>query len=134
MDVSRSSFIFPAAHPAPNASFGFSLIEALVTLLVTTVGLLGLASLQLQGLKGAHEAILRTQAVVFAVDMAELLHAGSNTATNLSTHDIDDWRARIRQRLPGGSGRIESNTTFTSIQVLWNEHGTPSKFSLDVTP
>jgi len=130
MDVSRKSFTFPAT----NASRGFSLIEVLVTLFITTVGLLGLAALQLQGLNGAHEAILRTQAAAFAVDMAELLHAGSDTATYLTTHDIDDWRARIVQRLPGGGGRIDSNATITSIHVLWNEHGNPRQFSLEVMP
>ena len=54
---------------------GFTLIEVLVALFVMAVGLLGLASLQLQGLRGTHDAALRNQAVALATDTAEQLYA-----------------------------------------------------------
>ncbi|MCG5509644.1 type IV pilus modification protein PilV [Ectothiorhodospira lacustris] len=52
---------------------GFSLTEVLVALVVLSIGLLGLAALQLNGLKGAHSAYQRTLASVIAVDAGERL-------------------------------------------------------------
>lgn len=50
---------------------GFSLIEALVAFLILSVGMLGIASLQLLSLKAGHTAVLRTVAVIKAEEMFE---------------------------------------------------------------
>lgn len=50
---------------------GFSLIEALVAFLILSVGMLGIASLQLLSLKAGHTAVLRTIAVIKAEEMFE---------------------------------------------------------------
>ena len=62
---------------------GVTLIEALVTLLVLAVGALGIASMQLAGLKYASGSYGRTQAVILADDMANRLKSNRVFALNL---------------------------------------------------
>jgi type IV pilus assembly protein PilV len=50
---------------------GFTLIEVLVTLVILTFGLLGIAGLMAKGQRIAFEAYQRQQAIALAVDMAE---------------------------------------------------------------
>lgn len=54
---------------------GFSLIEALVAFLILSVGMLGIASLQLLSLKAGHTAVLRTIAVIKAEEMFERIRS-----------------------------------------------------------
>lgn len=60
----------PRAHGA-----GFSLVEVLVAVLVLSVGLLGLAALQIAGVRANDSARLRTQATLAAYDLADRLRA-----------------------------------------------------------
>lgn len=54
---------------------GSSLIEVLVTLLIFSVGLLGLAAMQLNALQGSTDSGQRSQATWIAQDMAERFRA-----------------------------------------------------------
>jgi len=54
---------------------GLTMIEILITIVVVSVGLLGLAGLQIAGLKGTSNSALRTQATVLANDIAERMRA-----------------------------------------------------------
>jgi type IV pilus modification protein PilV len=54
---------------------GFSLIEVLVALLVLCIGLLGIAMLQVQGVRFNYGSYSRSQAVLLASDFAERLYA-----------------------------------------------------------
>lgn len=54
---------------------GFSLLEVLIAALVFSIGLLGLASLQVTGLKMSHDSLLRSIASMHANDMADRMRA-----------------------------------------------------------
>jgi len=54
---------------------GLTMLEILVTIIVVSVGLLGIAGLQIAGLKGTRNSALRTEATVLANDMAERMRA-----------------------------------------------------------
>ena len=58
-----------------NRSHGFSMIEVLVTLLVLSIGLLGLAAMQVRSIKNTHSAYLRSQATYLAYDMLDRMRA-----------------------------------------------------------
>src|SRR5690554_5039593 len=66
-------------------SRGFSLIEALIALLVLSIGMLGAAAMQLNALQSAHIAYQRSIATLAAQDAQERLWAqmesGSGTLT-----------------------------------------------------
>ncbi|MGH8494521.1 MAG: type IV pilus modification protein PilV [Gammaproteobacteria bacterium] len=60
----------------PDTSMsGFTLIEALVALVVLSIGMLGIAALYVESLKAGRSAIYRTQAVALAADMADRIRA-----------------------------------------------------------
>jgi type IV pilus assembly protein PilV len=123
---------------------GFTLIEVLVALLVLSIGLLGLAALQAQGLRFNHDAYVRTQATQLAYDIVDRMRANSaNVAAYTTpdtgnpcdpliatpTGDLDCWYRGLQASLPGGSGLITANATanFYDVTVRWIDR-TPRDF------
>ncbi|MBB3141669.1 type IV pilus modification protein PilV [Halomonas organivorans] len=70
---------------------GFTLVEALVALLVLSIGLLGVAAMQLKSLQGAHAAYQRSIASLAAQDAQERLWA------EMAAH----WAAQQELACPG---------------------------------
>tara|TARA_R110000868_G_scaffold114868_1_gene307333 strand:+ start:406 stop:969 length:564 start_codon:yes stop_codon:yes gene_type:complete len=60
---------------APKNENGSSMIEVLVTLLIFTVGMLGLAALQLNALQGSNDSAQRSQTTWLLQDIAERIRA-----------------------------------------------------------
>jgi len=116
-----------------HAQNGFGLVEALVALVVVSVGMIGIAVLYGQGLGASRTALYRTQAVILASDMAG---AGTNrncvpggatcTPTQMAENDLFVWNAVIDQQLPAADGTVTygatSPPTYT-IQITWQEVG-----------
>ena len=61
---------------------GFTLLETLIALVVLSVGMLGIASLHVEGLRNGRSANLRTKAITLATDMAEKMRANRAGAIN----------------------------------------------------
>ena len=124
---------------------GFTLIEVLIALLVLSVGLLGLASLQAKGLKMNYSAYSRTQAVLLANDITDKMRANPtqiaagkfnnvtaptanpdclNATCNpdeLADHDIANWYLALQRDLPNGDGTITRNGTVFTVTVMWDD-------------
>jgi type IV pilus assembly protein PilV len=113
---------------------GVSLVEALVALLVLSIGMLGIAGLFVESVRDSRSALLRTQAVNLVSDMAERIRANAtardayalavgaapavgscaasavNDGTNctpdeLAQDDLARWVAAVRAALPpSGAG------------------------------
>lgn len=66
-------------------SRGFTLIEILVTLVILTIGLLGIAGLIAQGQRASFEAFQRQQALSLANDMAERIKANRPGVDSVAT-------------------------------------------------
>jgi type IV pilus assembly protein PilV len=126
------------ASPVCRRQRGFSLVEVMVALLVTAVGLLGLASLQLTSLKIGHNAHLRGQAVQLAHEIVERMRANREAArdgrydlaygatpagTGVPAADLQAWRQRLQAVLPQGDGRIEVDaaTMIARIAIRWDD-------------
>ena|SRR5688572_7548462 len=128
---------------------GFGLVEALVALVVVSVGMIGIAVLYGQGLGASRTALFRTQAVILASDMADRIRlnrragvvyqsagAGTNrncepggatcTPTQMAEHDLWVWNGLIDRQLPAADGTVTygatSPPTYT-IQITWQEVG-----------
>ena len=72
---------------------GFSLIEIMVAALVLSIGILGVASLQIVGLKGTHQSSMKQQAMTIVQSLTERMHsnkqgvAAGNYVVDSSTFD-----------------------------------------------
>jgi len=78
---------------------GFSLIEALIALLVLSIGLIGVAAMQLKALQSANAGYQRSVASVAAVDAQERLWAqlaeieAGETCEDIDTSAVQaEWR------------------------------------------
>ncbi len=58
-----------------NRNKGFTLMEVLVALAVLSIGLLGMAGMQLFSMKSSHSAYLQSQASYFAYDLIDKMRA-----------------------------------------------------------
>lgn len=118
-------------------STGFTLVEILVALIVLSIGMLGIAALYLETLRANRSAMVRTQAVALASDLADRIRANRVPAGTysggglnaLATSDLTNWQETLAERLPGGAGevRYRAGTTTTpsmyTIIVAWTEIG-----------
>lgn len=118
---------------------GLSLIEVLVTLLITSVGLLGLAALQGRSLQFNHGAYLRSQANILAYDMADRMRLnkddaranlynisisdGVPTAVSTVTTDQNQWLTLIAATLPAGDGAVSCASNICTLTIQWREAG-----------
>ncbi|MCO6413924.1 MAG: type IV pilus modification protein PilV [Thiogranum sp.] len=124
---------------------GFTLIEILVSVLILSIGLLGLASLQANGLKNNYGAYARSQAIILANDMADRIRAnptaassglynsiltpasdpgckaGNCSPTEIRDHDSANWYTSLQTMLPAGTGTVTGNGTLFTITVRWDE-------------
>lgn len=129
---------------------GFTLIEAMVSLVVLSVGMIGIAALYAQGLSAGRTAQYRTVAVNLVGDMADrirsnrlgqIAYAGAaanngcdpqNGGVNclppqMAAHDLFIWNQQVQQGLPNGVWQIQFNAAAIppsfQIQVTWDEVG-----------
>ena len=117
---------------AHRSQTGFSLIEAMVSLVVISVGMIGIASLYGQGLGASRTALFRTQAVNLAADMADRIRvnrqggADYGGAAALNGCDPGGGVNCTPAQMPNGVGVVQfaatTPPTFT-IQVTWQEVG-----------
>jgi type IV pilus assembly protein PilV len=81
-------------RPRPAAG-GFSLVEALVALLVLSIGLLGIAGLFVESVRNSRTALLRTQAITLVGDMADRIRAN---AAARDAYDVDLYGGEPAER------------------------------------
>lgn len=119
-----------------------TLIEVLVTLVIISVGLLGVAALQLTTVRNNQDAYVRSQAAMLASDMLDRMRANrtdsaGNTKAPMYVVDIGDdvvpstpegeqvadWRTVLDAQLPGGRGGIayDASTALVTITIQWGE-------------
>jgi type IV pilus assembly protein PilV len=125
------------------AQRGMTLIEILVAIVVLSIGLLGMAGLQLKGMQVNQGSAYRWQAAMLAEDIADQMRADrANALAKAYTvtlpgapsgvggagtaQTIADWAARVQGLLPKGTAVIAdpvpvpgSNNQSISITVNW---------------
>jgi type IV pilus assembly protein PilV len=99
---------------------GVGLIEVMVALLVLSISLLAIASLQTRSLQYNQSAYWRSQANIFAYDIIDRIRLNRVQLTDYdldfgdegagagqAATDMADWLESIEEVLPGGEGAIE---------------------------
>jgi type IV pilus assembly protein PilV len=127
-----------ACRAAADPGAGFTLVEVLATLVLLSVGMLGIATLYLESLRINQLALHRTQAVVLAADLADRIRANRVPAdayacgdpcspgaggNEVAAADLDSWLGDVATRLPDGTAGI----TFTAATI-----GAPARYIVTV--
>lgn len=126
-------------------SRGFTLLEALIALLVLSIGLLGLAGLQVTGARFGHDAYVRSQSTLVVSDIIDRIriqmgrindlsnqkdiisqYASTTPATSCDpgvvsvANDLACWQESISDLLPQGSGTIGDNDDGSfDVTISW---------------
>ncbi len=77
--------VYPKIDKASQS--GFTLLEVLITVIILSVGLLGLAGLQVISLRDNHSAYLRSQALIQSYDIVDRMRANDSQISNYSLTD-----------------------------------------------
>ena len=140
--MASTSSLNPRRH---RAAAGFTLLEVLIAVLVLSIGLLGLAGLQITSLKFNHSAYMRTAATNLAYDMTDRMRVNRGQALTgaydgvdfpdpplacdptlipdgSAAQDILTWRHALICALPAGTGSIErTDGNLVTITVRWDD-------------
>jgi type IV pilus assembly protein PilV len=96
---------------------GFSLVEALVALVVMSIGLLGIAALYVESLRSGTSALLRSQAVSLAGDMADRIRANPTAGADY-TKGADD-NGVVTAACTGSTGTCTVTQLAATDIALW---------------
>lgn len=130
--------------PRPSDCGGFTLIEVLVTVVILSLGLLGLAALHISSVRGTQGAYFRSQAASLGYQIVDAMRANPQAAlsenydidyddmasglscnggSGVVTSDLCLWKFAIEERLPAGTGRVDvdPNGRIATICVRWSE-------------
>ncbi|MFN3594674.1 MAG: type IV pilus modification protein PilV [Thiobacillaceae bacterium] len=124
---------------SPVEQRGLSLLEVLVTIVILSLGILGVAGLQNAALRNAHSALLHAQAAQYAYDIIDRMRANRAeavagnynrtltpasteiTGTSLVERDQREWFLELRS-LPDAQGEISVTAEGdVRVTVQWSE-------------
>jgi len=119
---------------------GFTLVEALVALLAISIGLLGIAGLQLAGLRANQSSSWRSQAIYLSYDILDRMRANRTDLANYEVPlgavaacvagssvrvcDLSSWKANVQATLPAGDGTVTvdgADNTVITVTIQWTD-------------
>ena len=113
-----------------RGQLGHGLIESMVSIFVVSIGFLGFAGLQVNGLAAANDSLFRSKAIYLSYQMADRVRANlpaaqagsynslsgtgsspgcittSCTPVQVAQNDFYEWSAEVAAVLPDGAGTI----------------------------
>ncbi len=126
----------PSARNATGKQTGVTLIEVLITVVLVSIGLLGLAGLQVMTVQNTNSAAERFEATTLARDILERMRANRQEARNglynlamgdapggagMVGDDLNEWMNAVNV-LPTGDGAIDVDAAgIVTIQVQWTD-------------
>jgi type IV pilus assembly protein PilV len=139
---------------------GFTLVEMLVALVVLSIGLLGVAALQLTSLRSNHSSAMRSQATFLAYDIIDRMRANreaalageynvalgdGGTAGTVAGDDVIAWKENVAATLPAiddagtpepADGSVVQNGNIFTITIRWadwDDTGAAGRVPLEFT-
>lgn len=116
---------------------GVGLIEVLIAALVLSIGLLGLAGLQMKALKNNQSSLERSLSIVESYSIVDAMRVDRNSARNgiynigledtpsgnsFAGKELTKWRNRLTESLgPDATGAINCDASDCTITVQWND-------------
>ena len=133
--VFPNSAIYPSSrttHVKQPDARGFSLIEVLLALSITSLGALSLIHLQLQNIAHAKHSSFEVNAQILLADLAGKLRGNKSAALdsdaylkpkklpdNLDYIDLQTWQTQINDRLPDAHYTLKKDKNRYSITLFW---------------
>jgi len=137
---------------------GFTMVEVLVSLVVLSIGLLGIGKLVLFSARANDSAYLRSQATVLAYEILDNMRANLPTAkiqgydvalgtvpnaptsclatvcsaVQVANYDVYTWKQHLIAALPAGQGSVVTSATLpvtATITVQWDDEAAQSTFA-----
>ncbi len=117
---------------------GVSMIEVLVSIIILSIGLLGLAGLQTAGLRHNQSANFRSTASMMAYNILDSMRANrveagagsynhspedaAPSGSTLSVLDMNNWLNELALRLPEGTGGIAVDAgNKVTVLIQWDD-------------
>lgn len=94
---------------------GFSFLELLISLLIFSIGFLGLAALQNVSLKMTHDSILQASAVSLSSELVDQLRV------KREHFDLSPWVTRVKDELPEGDVVLTQQGEVYQLEISWQE-------------
>jgi len=137
----------PVPPPRRAAQGGFTLVEAMIALVVLSIGLLGVAKLVTSAVHADDSAYMRGQATQMAYEMLDQIRANrpaaldggyaaaaaysdcvttACTADVLAQLDLYNWQQQLLGALPSGAGTVTmstdaNNDAVATVTVSWDD-------------
>ena len=125
-------------QPRRFGQSGFSLLEVLITLLITAIGLMGFAAMMLNSMKTNRTAMQRSVATAYAYDIIDCMRANRTAAvagnyntkfedaapitlTTVAQNDLKIWKDALSGSLPSGQGQISLSGNTVTVGIKWTE-------------
>ena len=112
---------------------GSSLLEVLVSIVILSIGLLGLAALQITSQKNNHSAQFRTDAIVQAYNLIDRMRLNKTESYALAMTstapvgplrkdtDLSEWITELKNLLPDAAGAVTVAGDIVSVVVRWDD-------------
>lgn len=124
-------------HPIASRNAGFSLIEVLISLVILSVGLLGIAAMVSVSMKGKNGSYLRTQALALSSAILDRMRANRATAI---TNAYDGSTAPTSPTSCNGTAVTCSTAQIAAMDLYeWHQEmltllGSDATYSITTTP
>lgn len=120
----------------PAGQRGVGLVEVLIAMLILSIGMLGLAGLQMRTLRNNQSALERGVAVVETHAIADAIRTNRNqanafnigiddavpTGTTFAQKVLSNWRNNLVASLgEGATGAVACNGAECTITIRWND-------------
>lgn len=123
----------------PANQSGVSMIEVLITILVSVIGLFSAMQLQLTAVSNTHSSYFRSQAAVLTNGLVDQMRANPTGAlagnynislsgsapsgSSVEATDLAQWRADLATAMPGATSSVAcvAATRICSLVVQWDD-------------
>jgi type IV pilus assembly protein PilV len=120
---------------------GFSLIEVMVTMLLLSIGMLGIAGIIVTNMKNNQSAYARGQATMLVADIVDRMRANRGAAEvspspyelalattpaaggGVPGEDLRQWRTAVAAAVPSGVGAVavDAATRNVTVTIQWDD-------------